>query len=84
MDVTFTDLDTNYRLALRNGVLVYVEKPAGAGTSVGISLSKARLLQLLGGDTDSPGIRVTGDASVLGKLMGVLEKGDDNFSIVTP
>ncbi|MFJ6415552.1 alkyl/aryl-sulfatase [Paeniglutamicibacter sp. NPDC091659] len=84
LDVTFTDLDANYRLALRNGVLVYVEKPAGAGTSVVVSLSKARLLQLLGGDTDGPGIQVTGDASVLGKLMGVLEKGDDNFSIVTP
>ena len=28
MDVTFADLDANYRLTLRNGVLVYRKRPA--------------------------------------------------------
>jgi alkyl sulfatase BDS1-like metallo-beta-lactamase superfamily hydrolase len=29
LDVTFSDIGTSYRLTLRNGVLVYVERPAG-------------------------------------------------------
>ena len=33
VDVTFADLDTNYRLALRNGVLVYRNVPADESTA---------------------------------------------------
>jgi alkyl sulfatase BDS1-like metallo-beta-lactamase superfamily hydrolase len=84
LDVTFTDLDTNYRLTLRNGVLVYVERPADDAAQARLSLTKGRMIALVGGDTDSPGIVTGGDPSVLTSLLGVLEKGDPSFNIVTP
>ncbi|MGP5163176.1 alkyl/aryl-sulfatase [Arthrobacter rhombi] len=86
LDVTFTDggTDTNYRVTLRNGVLVHLEQPADETAMASIRLTKGRMLQLLGGDTDSPGLENTGDASILTKLMSVLDTGDANFNIVTP
>lgn len=86
LDVTFTedDGDTNYRLTLRNGVLVYLRRPADDTAAANIRLTKMRMLQLMGGDTDSPGIDITGDASALQALMGVLDTGDPDFNIVTP
>ena len=47
-------------------------------------LTKPRMIGLLTGDTSSPGIDTTGDASVLPSLLDVLEKGDPAFNIVTP
>lgn len=41
------------------------------------------MLALLAGDTSSPGIEIGGDGSVLKSLLGVLEKGDPSFDIVT-
>jgi alkyl sulfatase BDS1-like metallo-beta-lactamase superfamily hydrolase len=49
-----------------------------------LTLTKTRLIGLLGGDTSSPGIDTTGDTNVLQSLLGVLEKGDPAFNIVTP
>jgi len=42
------------------------------------------MLGLVAGDTSSPGIDIAGDADVLRALLGVLEKGDPSFNIVTP
>lgn len=85
MDVMFTDLDASYRVTLRNGVLVYVEKPADRATAqLTLTLTKARLLQLLGGDSTSDGMDVGGDAEVLRTLLSVLEPGDPAFDIVVP
>ena len=42
------------------------------------------MLGLLAGDTSSPGIDITGDVDVLQSLLGVLEKGNPSFNIVTP
>ena len=64
LDVTFTDLDTNYRLTLRNGVLIYINRPAENADAT-LTLTKDRMLGLLAGDTSSPGIDITGDAAVL-------------------
>ena len=83
-DLTFTDLDLNYRLTVRNGVLVYVEKPAADGAPLTIRLTKARMLAMLGGDTDGPGVALEGDAGVLQSLLGVLDRGDPSFEIVVP
>ena len=49
LDVTFTDLDTNYRLTLRNGVLIYVKRAADGTAAATLTLTKARLIGLLGG-----------------------------------
>ena len=84
-DVVFTDLDRSFRVTLRNGVLVYVEKPADAATAAAtVTLAKQRLIALLGGDSESPGVEVTGDADVFASLLSVLDPGDPDFAIVTP
>jgi alkyl sulfatase BDS1-like metallo-beta-lactamase superfamily hydrolase len=43
-----------------------------------------RLLTLMAGDLDSPGVEITGDATQLASLLGVLQTGDPGFDIVTP
>jgi alkyl sulfatase BDS1-like metallo-beta-lactamase superfamily hydrolase len=84
-DLTFDDLDRSFRVSLRNGVLVYVEKPADAATAgATVRLTKPRLLGLLGGDRESAGLEITGDGAVLDHLMGVLQPGDPSFDIVVP
>ncbi|MGA1827972.1 alkyl/aryl-sulfatase [Microbacterium sp.] len=84
INVTFTDLDQNYRVTLRNGVLVYRKADAEPNAGAVVSMTKLRLLALMGGDHDSPGIETTGDASQLASLLSVLETGDTAFNIVTP
>ena len=86
MDVTFTDLDANYRLTLRNGVLVYRRRPAEPATAAAtVTLAaKMRLMAAAMGDFASPGLQITGDTAALQTLMSVLDKPDPNFNIVTP
>ena len=83
-DWTITDLDTNYRVTLRNGVLIYIARPAADDAVTTIRLPKLRLLALLGGDLTSPGIEITGDQGALQTLLSVLDKGDPDFAIITP
>ncbi len=86
VDVTFADLDVNYRLTLRNGVLVYRRRPPEPATAaVTVTLAaKMRLLAAAMGDFDSPGLEVGGDAGALQSLMSVLDRPDPNFNIITP
>jgi alkyl sulfatase BDS1-like metallo-beta-lactamase superfamily hydrolase len=86
LDVTFRDTDTNYRLTLRNGVLVYRKVPANDSTAnATITLdNKLRLLAFAAGDRNSPGLQLSGDPDALPSLLAVLDLGDPNFNIVTP
>ena len=85
IDITFLDIDTNYRLTLRNGVLVYRKVAAEDSAQVTVRLaSKLRLIALVGGDGASPGLEISGDAGVLAALVGVLDRPDPSFDIVTP
>ena len=84
IDVTLTDLDAGYRLTLRNGVLVYRSRPASGDADATLTLTKARLIALAGGDLESPGFTLDGDAGALHALLGVLDKSDPGFNIVTP
>lgn len=85
LDVTFTDLGANYRVTLHNGVLVAVEKAADAATAdATITTTKPRMIALTGGDLASSGLDIAGDAGVLQALLGVLDRGDPSFDIVTP
>jgi alkyl sulfatase BDS1-like metallo-beta-lactamase superfamily hydrolase len=86
LDVTFRDIDTNYRLTLRNGVLVYRKRPADSSTAnATITLdNKLRLLALAAGDRDSPGLQISGDADALTSILAVIEAGNPNFNIITP
>ena len=86
VDVTFADVDTNYRLTLRNGVLVHrrrVAEPATATATVRVA-GKMRLMAAAMGDLDSPGLDVTGDTTAVASLMGVLDRPDPGFDIITP
>ncbi|MET1018066.1 MAG: alkyl sulfatase dimerization domain-containing protein, partial [Leifsonia flava] len=60
INVTFTDLDTAYRLTLRNGVLIYRKASADPDATASISTTKGRLLGVLAGDMSSPGLDITG------------------------
>ena len=86
LDMTFADSDTNYRLTLRNGVLVYrkiAPDPASATVTV-LLASKLRLLSAAFGDLASPGLELSGDESALQSLLGVLDAPDPSFNIITP
>lgn len=86
LDISFADLGSNYRLALRNGVLIHRKAPAEPDTA-GVTLklaTKNRLLALATGDFTSPGLEIVGDAEVLSTLVGLLDQPDPNFDIVTP
>ncbi|GAA2450467.1 alkyl/aryl-sulfatase [Agromyces soli] len=83
-DLVLTDLERSFRLTLRNGVFVYVERPPADDGALRLALTKPRLIALAGGDLDSPGIDAVGDTAVLGQLLGVLSKGDSAFEIVLP
>jgi alkyl sulfatase BDS1-like metallo-beta-lactamase superfamily hydrolase len=85
-DFLFEDSGANYRLTLRNGVLVYRERaPDHASANVTVKLaSKIRLLQAAFGDSSSPGLELSGDESALRSLLGALDRPDPNFNIVTP
>ncbi|SOC88174.1 Alkyl sulfatase BDS1, metallo-beta-lactamase superfamily [Curtobacterium sp. 314Chir4.1] len=85
LDIVLEDEQTSYRLTLRNGALVYVEKAANPSTAdVTLTLTKSRLLRLVGGDTSANGLQVLGDQTVLSTLLSVLQPGDPSFNIVVP
>ncbi|QLL07293.1 MBL fold metallo-hydrolase [Mycobacterium vicinigordonae] len=86
VDVTFEDMDANYRLALRNGVLIHRRVPADPATAtVTVKLAnKFRLLLVALGDFNSPGLELSGDQSALQALLGVLDAPNPSFNIVTP
>lgn len=86
IDITFADVSTNYRLTLRNGVLVYRKLPADESTAQAtIKLSnKMRLLMFAAGDADSPGLDMTGDPNALPSIMAVVDRPDPGFNIIEP
>ncbi|MCV7169369.1 MBL fold metallo-hydrolase [Mycobacterium manitobense] len=86
LDITFADLDANYRLTLRNGVLVHrrvIADPATAAVTL-TAQTKGRFLALAAGDFTSPGLGIGGDPAVLQQLVSVLDRADPDFDIVTP
>jgi alkyl sulfatase BDS1-like metallo-beta-lactamase superfamily hydrolase len=86
IDITFTDIASNYRLALRNGVLVHrkvAPDPATATATVTLA-NKMRLLMFAAGDSSSPGLDISGDAGAMATLIGVLDRPNPGFNIVTP
>jgi alkyl sulfatase BDS1-like metallo-beta-lactamase superfamily hydrolase len=90
VDITLTNVQTNYRLALRNGVLVHRRVPADPATAnVTVTVDNSvRLLMVVMGSgmegVSSPGLEISGDQTALQQLLGVLDKPDPAFNIVTP
>jgi alkyl sulfatase BDS1-like metallo-beta-lactamase superfamily hydrolase len=86
IDVAFADTAVNYRLALRNGVLVrrkVAPDPSTATVTIRLA-NKIRLLAVVMGDFSSPGLELSGDQAELQSLLSVLDGPDPNFNIVTP
>lgn len=86
IDIAFADTAVNYRLTLRNGVLVQrkaAPDPATATVTVKLA-NKIRLLAVTAGDFSSPGLELSGDQGALQALLSVLDEPDPNFNIVTP
>ena len=83
-DATVSDLGSSFHVTLRNGVLVYIEREPEADAALHLTLEKARLIRLAGGDLQSDGLDATGDLGVLEQLFGVLGPGDPAFEIVLP
>ncbi|MEV6191168.1 alkyl sulfatase dimerization domain-containing protein [Streptomyces sp. NPDC051920] len=89
IDVHLTDVDTRYRLRLRNGVLSYTaatQKTAAdlTLTTTVAALSTLAVTGLTPESLDGAGVRIEGDTSVLQRLTAVLDPGDQDFPIVTP
>ncbi|OBY30032.1 alkyl/aryl-sulfatase [Mycolicibacter kumamotonensis] len=83
LDVSFADTGVNYRLTLRNGVLVHRKAPPdpdSAHAGVTVAGKPALLAALLGHGTPE----ISGDQSVWATLRGVLDTADPGFNIVTP
>ncbi|MEB3070588.1 alkyl/aryl-sulfatase [[Mycobacterium] vasticus] len=86
LDFSFDDPGVNYRVTLRNGVLVQRKTPADTATAdATIRLANSvRLLAAAAGDLDSAGLDVDGDRGAVQALLGVLDRPDPGFDIVTP
>lgn len=86
IDFTFTEQDVNYRLTLRNGVLIH-RKVAADSTTADATVkvgNKVRLVAAALGDLTSPGFEVSGDEAVLQTFLSVLDQPNPGFNIVTP
>jgi alkyl sulfatase BDS1-like metallo-beta-lactamase superfamily hydrolase len=86
VDIAFLDSSANYRLTVRNGVLVYRKRPADEPTAQAtIRLAnKLRLLAFAIGDADSPGLEITGDTNAMPSVLAAMDRPDPSFNIVTP
>jgi alkyl sulfatase BDS1-like metallo-beta-lactamase superfamily hydrolase len=78
-----TDEDQRYRMELSNGALIHYPTNATADADVSIMLIHAQLIGLLA-TAKTDGVTIDGDASMLTKLIGLLEEPDPTFEIVTP
>ena len=89
IDIVLTDTDERYRLRLANGVLTYSSRPQHGDADATLTTTLRALPALAQGSVSpdslaTAGIKLAGNASVLGRLTAVLDPGDKNFAIVTP
>ena len=84
LDITFADTGDNYRLTLRNGVLVYRKVPADPSTARATVTLQNKLGLLVFAAGDATGVQVSGDAQALPSLVAVLDRPDPSFNIITP
>lgn len=84
LDVVLTDSSQRYRLRLANGVLTHSDRPQHDDADATVTTTRRVLPALATGALDGTGMEVTGDESVVGRLLAVLRPGDPDFAIVTP
>jgi alkyl sulfatase BDS1-like metallo-beta-lactamase superfamily hydrolase len=70
-------------MELSNGALIHYPTDGNHGADLTVSLTKPQLLQLLA--TGKPdGIEMSGDLSVVQRLLSLTDNPDPDFVIVTP
>jgi alkyl sulfatase BDS1-like metallo-beta-lactamase superfamily hydrolase len=82
----FPDHKQSFRTTLRNGVFTHVENGSG-DVALTVTVPRAALAHLATGDVgaaQAAGLALDGDATVLQRLLGVLDPGDPSFNIVEP
>ncbi len=79
----FTDHDETYRMELSNGVLIHFPTLRRDPADLVVTLTKPRLLALLGG-AGHDGIDLQGDLRTLTTILSFLDDPDPAFPIVTP
>ena len=78
-----TDLDEHYHMELSNGALIHRPTKTPMPADVTVTLTRPQLLALLAaGNAD--GATISGDASVLARLVALTDNPDPDFAIVTP
>jgi len=79
----FTDTGDSYRMELSKGVLIHYPTSENRGADLTVTLTKPQLLQVLAtGKLD--GIDMSGDLSVVQRLLSLTDNPDPDFAIVTP
>jgi len=86
VDITFLDTAANYRVTVRNGVLVYRRRPAdeSTGQATITFANKLRLLAFAAGDVESPGLEVSGDTDAMPSVLAAVDRPNPDFNIITP
>ncbi|MFI7706614.1 alkyl/aryl-sulfatase [Nonomuraea sp. NPDC049480] len=82
IDWHLTDLGERHRTTLSNGALIHRADPPGETADLTLRLTKAQLLGLLSG-RGVEGVEREGDATVLRRLVAVLDRPVPDFAIVT-
>ena len=86
----FTDANSKYALTLQNSALTYLPDSQNPNANAAITLTKADLLRVMLGqstfekEVQSGNIKVSGDASKIAELFGLLDTFNPYFNIVAP
>jgi alkyl sulfatase BDS1-like metallo-beta-lactamase superfamily hydrolase len=86
----FTDTEEHHVLTLSNGVLIHSANRQNPVADATVLVERSALDELFAGITPMPELlqagrlRVEGDPTKLGELLGLLDQPDPSFAIVTP
>nr|MBP8184991.1 MBL fold metallo-hydrolase [Pseudomonas sp.] len=90
LNITFTDLNSNYVVTVENSVLHARQGPADSQANASLTLTRPMLVKIISkqaGIKDllgSPDMQVDGSLIDLGRFFALLDKPDLVFPIVTP
>ena len=84
IDWVFTDLDRTYRTEPSNGALIHADAGYGSGEpGLSVTLTKPQLLGVIAtGELDA--VTSKGDVTLVPALLGLVDRVDHQFPIVTP
>ncbi len=90
INFTFTDLEERWLLGLSNRTLRSVRGRHDAGAATSVTLTRARFLSIVTGETtfanaaNAGDVKIVGDAAALDAIFGNLDTFQSGFAIVEP